>query len=182
VFVGTTNDLHYLHDPTGARRFWPVKIGYVDRASLIANRDQLFAEAVQAFESGSVGSDLDRPIRTRWWPSPDLEKTLVEEQEARQETDAWEPIVAQWLSEKVDPPCDENDPHYDPKNRPPPVLRDAVTTGDILLLALGFKADRCDRDSQSRVGKILRKLNWTPIQQREHGLRVRRYERPKSYG
>jgi len=165
VFIGTTNEYQYLQDPTGARRFWPVKIGYIHRAELVRDRDQILAEAFEAFRSGTEFADIDRPPRTRWWPGPDLETELIEEQESRQEMDAWEPIVAKWL----------NTPLVDGSRS---IARDGLSTADILLGALDFKMDRCDRESQSRVGKILRKMEWNPIQKREHGLRVRRYWRP----
>lgn len=57
VFAGTTNEVGqaYISDLTGARRFWPVhagECGSVKTTILKQHRDQLWAEAVVAFESG----------------------------------------------------------------------------------------------------------------------------------
>ena len=45
VFFGTTNSNNYLEDPTGGRRFWPVRIESFNLETLEAARDQLWAEA-----------------------------------------------------------------------------------------------------------------------------------------
>ena len=83
IFVGTTNRANYLGDDTGARRFWPVRVGNVDTEALAADRDQLFAEAVGAYRTGED-----------WWPSPAFEREHIKpEQEQRFENDPWEPLI-----------------------------------------------------------------------------------------
>lgn len=54
VFFGTTNVYEYLKDKTGNRRFWPVELVMteVDFEGLKADRDQLWAEALLAFDLG----------------------------------------------------------------------------------------------------------------------------------
>jgi predicted P-loop ATPase len=87
VFVGTTNRSTYLGDDTGARRFWPVRVGEIDVASLAADRDLLFAEALTAYRAGQ-----------QWWPDTDFEREHIRpEQDARFENDAWEPAVVSFL-------------------------------------------------------------------------------------
>lgn len=49
VFGATTNETGYLRDPTGGRRFWPVRVGGINLPLLREIRDQLWAEAVNAY-------------------------------------------------------------------------------------------------------------------------------------
>lgn len=51
VFIGTVNEGQYLKDPTGNRRYWPVKVGLCDVKGLSAVRDQLFAEAMSVYRT-----------------------------------------------------------------------------------------------------------------------------------
>jgi predicted P-loop ATPase len=87
LFVGTTNLETYLSDETGARRFWPIKVGRIDIDGLAAARDRLFAEAVTAYKIGEP-----------WWPDADFERAHIRpQQEARQDVDVWEDPIADYL-------------------------------------------------------------------------------------
>jgi predicted P-loop ATPase len=97
VFIGTTNKETYLHDETGARRFWPVKTGTIDIAALGRDRDQLLAEAVFKFNNG-----------TQWWPDPAFEREHIKpQQEDRYEADPWEDRVRDHVNFLVRTTIDE---------------------------------------------------------------------------
>ena len=78
VFAGTTNEHEYLRDPTGGRRFLPVRTdGVVDLDGIVEQRDQLWAEAAHLFGQGF-----------QWW---DLPEDAADEQEALDLEDEQEP-------------------------------------------------------------------------------------------
>lgn len=88
VFVGTTNQSTYLDDPTGGRRFWPIKVGRIDIDGLADDREQLFAEAVHLYRLGEL-----------WWPNHAFEKQHIRpEQEARFQEDIWQVAISTYLS------------------------------------------------------------------------------------
>lgn len=80
IFVGTTNDTVYLQDSTGNRRFYPIECTTVDLEYIKANRDQLFAEAVNLFKA-----------KRKWWIWPKEEAT--EMQSSRLVSDSWAPVI-----------------------------------------------------------------------------------------
>ena len=90
VFVGTTNATTYLHDPTGNRRFWPVKIGTIQLDKVETVIDQLWAEAVAAYRAGEA-----------WWLSAKLERLAAREQQGRVELDPWHEQIAEFVDSRV---------------------------------------------------------------------------------
>jgi len=82
VFAATTNNFESLNDPTGARRFWPLRCGNIDCAKLKKWRDQLWAEAVYRFEAGE-----------QWHPTSELNEVITEQQEERFQEDSWTSII-----------------------------------------------------------------------------------------
>lgn len=132
VFVGSTNEKDYLKDPTGNRRFWPVACGAtVDVARLLADRDQLWAEAVALYRSGQA-----------WWvDSPELKALCAAEQAEREPTDEWVPMVQEWLSGS---------------GRLAPVTVRGALMGALLFEKRGFS-----RADENRMGTVLRTLGYT---------------------
>lgn len=91
VFAGTTNEEHYLEDQTGNRRYWPVKCHHAATKQLGRDRDQLWAEAVNAYL-------VDEP----WYLDSKLEKMADKEQKGRVTTDAWSDLFTTYLKGKTD--------------------------------------------------------------------------------
>lgn len=99
LFIGSTNEGTYLRDATGARRFWPVKVGEIDIEALARDRDQILAETVAAFREGE-----------KWWPDREFEaQHIAPEQAARYEADAWQIAIEAWLSRNAKVQCTVND-------------------------------------------------------------------------
>jgi predicted P-loop ATPase len=135
LFIGTTNKAMYLRDETGGRRFWPVKVGKIDTDALRHDRNQLFAEAMQAFEVGE-----------EWWPTDAFAAQHIEpEQEARFESDAWEDLVRVWLAAL--PLC--------PKDKVP-----KCTVAQVAKEGLFIDTQRIGTTDQRRITAILERLGW----------------------
>lgn len=86
VFGGSVNPedgVGYLRDPTGARRFWPVAVRQVNLDGILRDRNQLWAEAVDAFQQNEL-----------WYLTMDEDiANARDEQDARREVDSWEAVL-----------------------------------------------------------------------------------------
>ncbi len=89
IIFGTSNEVDYLDDRTGNRRFWPVRIGRFDMQRLLRDRDQLWAEAAAAEAAGES-------IRL----SKDLWPAAAAEQAKRQRANRFEPPILDVLDER----------------------------------------------------------------------------------
>ena len=86
VFAASTNEETPLDDPTGSRRFWPIATpGPLDGEWLEENRDQIWAEAVEAYKSGEIWHLDDEEENERQKVSRDFEQT-----------DPWATHVESW--------------------------------------------------------------------------------------
>jgi len=93
VIVGTTNQDEFLADPTGNRRFWPIRCGeHVDFELVEKIRDQLWAEALAAFNSGET-----------WLLSASEATLLVAEHDRHRIRDAWEELILPWAESRTAP-------------------------------------------------------------------------------
>jgi predicted P-loop ATPase len=142
IFIGTTNESEYLADPTGGRRFLPVRVGQIDIPGFLAVRDQLWAEARHAYENGEkwfVPSGVVSPLSARF----------AEEQEKRRTVDPWEESVRGYLAG-----------------------RDRTTTKDLFQDALGITTKEQNPANRRRLCNILRNLDWRKMTIDEGGKKV----------
>lgn len=88
VLTGDTNQDDFLKDATGDRRCWPVHCADINTDLMAANRDQLFAEAVQGYKA-----------RLRRYPDRDEEKRLFQPQQDRWKfVDVWQDVLARYVN------------------------------------------------------------------------------------
>lgn len=130
VFIGTTNDDTPLTDPTGNRRFWPVTFTELREEELVRDRDQLWAEAVEAFYAGE-----------EWYFKLETDLKMVErEQGAYEEEDTMGEIILGWYLKKAPP-------------RP-----ERVTTQEIMRYAFSLMPDQMNNKTARRIGDSMRRL------------------------
>ena len=86
IFCATTNDESSFTDPTGNRRFWPVRCGQIDLAALKRDRDQLWAEALTKFRAGAP-----------WWlETKKLNDAATQAQDDRYQPGIWDEQILNW--------------------------------------------------------------------------------------
>ena len=91
--TGTVNDVSFLADETGNRRFWPLTVGTVDVGWSDDEIEQLWAEAWSRYAAGE-----------KWWPSADEERLLAENAERyRYRSGLEEAIESAFRNGAVDP-------------------------------------------------------------------------------
>lgn len=89
VFAGTTNEDAYLRDPTGNRRFWPVKCHWIKREDLQRDYEKLLAEAVERYRQ-----------KESFLMHKEAEQQATKEQEGRYTGDAWEESIISYIDKK----------------------------------------------------------------------------------
>lgn len=90
IFIGTTNADNYLNDPSGNRRFWPVKVTKCEIELLKKDRDQLFAEAIHLFRTGE-----------KLYLNEDENALAQNEQKKRMYYDPWEEELRTFIKMKI---------------------------------------------------------------------------------
>lgn len=154
VFVGTVNpeDVGYLRDPTGNRRFWPIEcsadpdLGVMPLRRILAERDQIWAEAVAAYRAGET------------WHLEDSEAAVArDEQDKRREQHPWEQVIEAWAKDQL--------------------VRE-TTIAEVLSGAIKLTPDKMNTQAQRAAGAALRGLGWSARPKRDGDKVTKVFERP----
>jgi hypothetical protein len=147
TFVVTSNLVEILNDPTGARRWLPVRVGeYVDLAALREDRVQLLGEAAR------------RVLRDeQHWPTDEERAALAPVHEHHTEHDPWEEILADWIAQS--------------EKR----IAGGITLKDVFAATgpIPMADAQIDRVAALRAGTCLRRLGF----ERSHGRDGKRWVR-----
>lgn len=159
VFIGTTNDAHYLSDTTGNRRFWPVRVTRPpDLAWLEANLEQMLAEAVHRVEA-----------RERFWPTREEQNTLFAPQQAdRTIESALDAAIRTYLNDET--------------QKVPVGVENGTLVNEIgmqqLLMRVGYSIDKQTDAVVKKAGAVLHAMGWS-VKRTSLPGRPRVYVRPR---
>lgn len=176
VFFGTTNELEFLRDRTGNRRFWPIEVSHgMNRARLEAEVDQLWAEAYVIWKGGE----------NIWMDTKHLEALLAE---ALDEHMVQDELVGQ-LSDFLDTPLPKNWYDLKPETRRDYIQGDTVadTTRDTMrrdsVCISEIRVEMCGEDRRRNGGNDLLSRRLANLMNTMPGWRKgRKKERTKGYG
>lgn len=143
VFIGTTNEDYYLTDPTGNRRFWPVRVGgQIDIKWVRENRDQLFAEALVALDRGM-----------RFHPTHDEQRRLFDVQQGARTVEL--PIESRIVTYLHDE--DQRVSHGQVNGS----LLGEISTSDLLsAIGIGIEKQVTAPSLIKQANGVLKKLGW----------------------
>ena len=151
VHFGTVNEGGYLKDPTGGRRFWPLRVlKTIDVARIAADRDQLWAEAA-ALEAEGAADVLPAEL----WG------LAAERQADETSDDPWADVIRAFLEQRawsrtIRIPSEDEDSDFLP-DLPP----DRVHSIE-LFEHLEIKKDQQTRDKAQRLRTVMEAgLGWS---------------------
>jgi putative DNA primase/helicase len=158
VFIGSTNELEYIKEGQGARRFWPVTCrGPIDVQGLRKALPQLFAEAVHDVDAGE-----------RFYPDADQARDLFRPQQQRRVMQSsLVDALHDWV---LDPSLDEMTSRQG--------YGGMFSLADAALRGLHLTAAQLTRDMETRIGKALAQLGCKRIEKR-NGMTRFWYQAPR---
>lgn len=165
VFFGTSNDVEFLRDYTGNRRFWPIDVGVNDPKrdpwdDLPGNVDQIWAEAVMYWRAGES-----------LYLTGQAEKMALEAQEEHREASGWEGLIYDFLETKVPFSWDKMDIQQrkmwlngNTKTEEPLAPIDRVCIQEVWVECLGGSQLYLKPQDRTKIGSILSRMpGWERI-------------------
>jgi hypothetical protein len=148
VFVGTTNKDTFLADETGNRRWLPLRVTVRADVGLVRSEAPLlWAEALRLWRDTGV----------QWQTAERLAEDVHQEFSF---IDPWEEKIRSWLLS--DDLFDDEDAAQS---------RQYVTTGQVLIEAMGYEARSVTRRDEMRAAAILKQLGYVKRKMHIHGAR-----------
>lgn len=140
IFFGSTNDVEFLMDKSGHRRFLPITVGSIDKDAIAKVAEQMWAEGREIYLKTGI-------------QYAEAEILAKAEHSTYEPTDSWHDTVEAWLlGTDFDDTPNSAKPH--------------LTTVEVLVGALNFEVKHIKQWEQQRVGAILTKLGYTRTKKR----------------
>lgn len=172
ILWGSTNDHEYLRAQSGEnRRFFPVKVGRIDIDRLIADRDQIWAEAA---DRELLGENIMLPEQL--WGAARAERATRTQHEPWEDELAGIGERAARYSATVDA---EDGGLADVVQYEVVGDEERIASRYIIGVGLGIPVDKRTTDVSKRVTAIMREQGWAgPALMRIAGVPMRGYSRP----
>ena len=156
LFIGTTNDDEFLGDPTGERRWLPVRIkGKVDVEAIKRDRDQLWAEGRVRYVAGGIA----------WQQAEELARA---EHAAFKGPDPLEDSIHQWLHAKAS------------GEEAAPIDRAFLRTSEIIAgVERHYFGGAPDIKLAHRIGRIMRSWGFSSVSQWVDGRSQKVWVKPR---
>jgi len=144
ILIGTSNRDDLLTDPTGNRRWLPLRTGQVDDAAIERDRAQLWAEGVAVWRATGIA-----------WQ--EAERLAKNEHEAFRKVHPWEEPIAKYL-DAFAPTA--------PGEVPSPFLRGAtpISTAEILSNVMHMPTAMQRQHDQNQVAAVMTRLGYVKRQ------------------